>query len=85
MAENKRVLMKSEDCFICGGDVELITKIEQPTDGSWMALDGDLVECIEDGCGARMYVSADEDGAYVAQDEDDPHNVACYKRWEAKI
>ena len=74
----------NEDCFICGGDVELITDIEQPTDGSWLAVDGDRVECIEDGCGAQMYISADGESADVTQDEDSPHNVGCYKRWEAK-
>ncbi len=76
--------MKTEDCFVCGGDVELVTEIKQPTDDNWMALDGDPVECIEDGCGAKMYVSADEESAYVTQDEDLPHNVACYERWEAR-
>lgn len=52
----------SDECPVCGGDIEVHTDC----DGDNQAYDGDVAQCT--GCGHKGYVSADDGRAWVNWD-----------------
>jgi hypothetical protein len=89
MSKEQRIPI-DEDCFICGSQFTLITKVEQKCteyctyDSEyhvWHAAEGDNVVCEE--CKAEGYIVIG-DYAEVDHSEESEHNRKCYDQYVAK-